>query len=318
MCYSKCRQVRVLAASIGIGLCLNGGVGYCSDVAETVRRDALVASITNALMICTNMMEWPASVPRPEQALTNDNDSVRWMTVSRLGIFGRGLQPGDLRRRYVVSLLAGQLGDRLGSARTAVRKLLFFKPEDFDDDAKRKISVMFNNETNRLKETILLVGMLDMKEENAVIAEWAKSRLPPDNPETGGYFSSQTWNALLVMARRGDKESFDRLVRANETELHPGDKVRNIDDFIYVHRPEMVRYMAKYLDSKERSAPLVKNMPGGLIAYNVAQLMGCMLEGFPIKSFFQEIKEEDLQKCKEWVDAQKEFKYRVPVNDWWR
>lgn len=278
-----------------------------------VQRRKLISTITNAFASTSLTNSWPTGLPSIDQVATNQSLEIRQSLVAGLGSYAWRLEAGAEKRKYVISKVAPMLKD---TGRVVRRILLHFQPEEFDKGAVEAVRDFFLKDENREKETILLAGMFDNDEVNKTIAGWASQKLKNDGPP---YYMTRTWYALLVMARKGDKESIARLIRAADTERNLNMRMAVVmADFRYTRRPELAQYVAKYLDSKEVLPPENPHMkPESCAAYAVG-LLARMLQDFPVESQYHLPTEDDIRKCKEWVAQQKEWKFRTKYlyGDW--
>ena len=113
------------------------------------------------------------------------------------------------------------------------------------------------------------------------------------------------------MARNGDKDSIVEIIDFVKSEPDKSLRMGLLFNYLrYVKRPEIVRFLGEYLDSKEY-IPGADDYPPTYCATRAAQAINSMIRGFPLTwKDYKAPPEEELKKAKAWLMSQKEFKFR--------
>lgn len=225
--------------------------------------------------------------------------------------------------------------------------LAFSKADDLSPDAKRVLHNLLSRVTDgtyenpyQIQEIILLIGIADIQSElprlqeiidhrdealrqmhqreidkwHEQVAAWGENiplglQLSGERLRKKTYWQSSTlWDALRARARMGVKEDIRRCIEMAES--HPDSDYRSnclFNQLAYIRQPDVVEYLAGYLDSDKRPRS------GGLdtittsYAASAAKSIVKMLEDTPIKPPYKKPTPKDIVALQRWMAEQSEW-----------
>jgi hypothetical protein len=276
------------------------------DVYEN--RAKVVGGVQNTLAGCKTFADWPKDKPTLDEWLSHKSEMLRWEICAAITEHAKTKECNAQKRKEVVWHLVRQLKNESTLIRSGVLKFLFgFAASDFNEESKKIIGEEFNK--NATKEIIVLAGLADVDAAYEGIQRLASR--PLVEPESGRYFGTSVWAAMLVTARKGNKTSIRRVLEAVDNEKDPVTRVAILlKELEYVRQPEIVDYLGKYMDSKERLEPEKPTAPGILYAQYAAVSLASMLKGWPVSKEDLNYTEQEMDTCRRWMSRQKEWLFR--------
>lgn len=305
--YSRTTRLAVLCMPavmfVSLALSCASGAGPISPDKGTVRE------LEEVLATVNDLSKWPAGKPTIDDVLGAADPDLKWEVAALVKNRALSLKVGEPMRGQLVSKLTLMLGDDESPRLTRYvrRWLLNFVGRDFTEDAQEAVLREFRKQASR--ETIRLMGILNVDDSHyAKIQAWARE--PLMDPGAGPFWGTKTWQAILVMARRGDEESMARAIEKVEAEEDIVQKRTTLlRDLEYTRRPEAIDHIVKALNSDERLPPLDRGHKGTPCAMYAAESLERLLRGFPEKprgAFTAEY----LKKCRDWVSKQERWQLR--------
>jgi len=192
----------------------------------------------------------------------------------------------------------------------ALRYLPRFRKEYFNANAKALIRRAFR-EKRLSRDTLELYSIANMKEDLPELKKVFEAReWPPDDPEDELWPRSLKWKFRRVMAQFGDEESIAYCVSRVANEKRPAVKAKVMLSLEKVRHPDVVRLMAKCLESDLR-------VDGGHgmswpVSACAVQVLAAMLDNFPVKkkSAYPMHTESETAKSRKWMAEQTEWKLK--------
>lgn len=271
-------------------------------------RARVIGDLRKTLAACKTLADWPHNKPTLKEWLSHKSELLRWELCAAIAEYAKTDECVARKRNELVYHLTRQLNSKSLLVRNGVPKLLLrFKADDFSEESKKILEERFNKEPT--KEMVLIVGLAGIDGVHERIQHLAGRSLA--ELSAGRFYGTNAWAALLVTARNGDKTSIKRLLKAIDSENNPVIQVATLlRELEYVQQPEIVDYLAKYLDSKERLEPEKPTAPGTQHAQYAAVSLARMLKGWPVVKEDLNYAEEELERCRQWISSQKEWYFR--------
>jgi hypothetical protein len=140
------------------------------------------------------------------------------------------------------------------------------------------LELAFRNDPT--KENLLLAEIAGVEWIDQEVEKYAEGRI--EQPTSGMFYGTLPWAANLVRARRGNDESLQKVLAESRAADVQSQVVFLLGELAYVPRPEVVEYIAGFVFSEERLAPLKPTDKGLLHAQYAAAALSRMLAGSPI------------------------------------
>jgi hypothetical protein len=219
--------------------------------------------------------------------------------------------PGS-KRKTLVNLLTLALNDtdthiKNNIPYSIVVNSKYFKPEDFDDEARNRIKNALNREPT--PPLILLGGLIN------IIPELTVDKVKPYTYGGRRNPSSNGWALEMAKARNGDKKSIEFIINTLENNTNLTYRVSQFNLYLpYIPQPEIMEYLIKYLNLISDTKTLGCEARWGYV--DVLLIYAKMIENFPltyIECGAAGMKE--LEMCREWAKNQKTWKFIEKVHD---
>lgn len=264
--------------------------------------------ICDALKVKDTSGKWPEDVLPLSQMLANNSASVRREIYLAIVEHVRAKRGTVQARRELVEVLAKSLQDPSPIVRNSVAKwLTTLKPVDFGPNAKISIEKAFSKKPT--KRLILLSGIVDIPAVNKKVEKLIFT--PSAKVSVGRFYGTLEWAAELVRARKGNRDSIKKVLKAVEEDNNITTKVTLLlPELKYVHQPEIIIYLKKYLDSNERLEPVKPTVPGMKYAQYAAVALAQMLKGFPVIKEDLNYTEKELNTCRKWMSIQMKWTFK--------
>lgn len=194
--------------------------------------------------------------------------------------------------------------------------LLKFKAEDFDQAAKDLIRQNLKR-NNRRGETIMLVGIANITEEQPCLEELLIDELAyqqkADKTGEKRWCFTLGWYARLALARMGVPKDINKCVTLLEEEIDieidTGRNFRLFEKLGYIRQPGAIESLKKYLMLNERFKGTNPGMQGEPIANYVNDILTQSLANYPIKRREdRSYTEKEIELARKWISEQKEWK----------
>ena len=238
-----------------------------------------------------------------ELILTRDNKHTTHSVCLELRNYTKKLPKTKVRQQFVRFLVFSSFSFAGGC------DLKVFNHDDFDSVSRRMVKGWFLS--HKTLDGYYLMGIVDFDTIKETLNDWRKQPWYIRIDRKIKYRASRRWDALLILARNGDKDAISELMTAVKNEKSLRWRINLLfRDIMYVKRPEIVRFLGEYLDSKEY-IPGADDYPPTYCATRAAQAINSMIRCFPLTwKDYKAPPEEELKKAKAWLMSQKEFKFR--------
>jgi len=275
------------------------GVNMSNDRAEEVK---MYEKVRDALRSKDTYGHWPEGLLPLSQMRTDNSESIRREICFAIVEHLRNTNGTTADRRTLVEELTKSLQDPSPAVCNNVAEwLCVLKPDDFGPGAKIYIEKAFRKK--HTKQLILLSGIADVSYVNEKIKTLVF--ISSVTPAVGRFYGTLEWGAELVRARKGDKNSIKNVLKAVEDENDMITKITVLlRELEYVHQPEIVIYLKKYLDSDERLEAVKPTVTGAKCAQYAAVALAQILESFPVVKEDINYTEKELNICRQWMSIQ--------------
>jgi hypothetical protein len=206
------------------------------------------------------------------------------------------------RRMATVEFLLQQVTGEGDVLRPQILKWLQdFEKDDFNAEARQRLAALPWTPAFA-PEAIRLVGIAELSD----LVPWLRSLIrdaPLAAPPPAGYHASNTWAALLALARMGDAASLARVIQQVRSE--PDIILRAsvlFMDLGYTRQSAAFDALRIYLNSNERLPQLKPTAPGRLEAAYAAAAFSKHLRNFPIQE--TDFNEQQVTQARAWANAQ--------------
>jgi hypothetical protein len=209
----------------------------------------------------------------------------------------------------IVEFMLGRLPEETPMLRGQLLKWLQdFLPEDFSTAAIASLNALpWTDEY--APEVIRILGIAGSTEAISRLKAQVKSHSLSESPPIG-YHHSNTWAALLALARMGDEEALAEVLR--RTRQEPDIIVRAtilFRDLGYTRQPQAFDVLEVYLNSDERLPSVRRDTdPGRLEAALAAAVFSKYIQDFPIAE--TDFNEQQVQQARAWVNAQDNWRFK--------
>ncbi len=264
--------------------------------------------ITNLLAKTENTEKIDDNIMKQLKLVTGLNTNKDCRSTSYHGIINylkkRNI-PGS-KRKALVNILTLALKDpdthiKNNIPYSIVVDSKYFKPEDFDDEARNRIKNALNREPT--PPLILLGGLIN------IIPELTVDKVKPYTYGGRRNPSGNGWALEMAKARNGDKKSIEFIINTLESNTNLAVRISRFElYFLYIPQPEIMEYLIKYLNLISDIKTLGCEATWGYV--DVLRIYARMLEDFPLTDIecgAAGIKE--LKMCREWAKEQKEWNF---------
>ncbi len=217
---------------------------------------------------------------REFEPYTKDSlENIRSFAYNAIAVSGQK-STDSLTRQVAVNILVGGCTDKEAALRKNIAEQLenFLKP-DFTVPAKQRIAGLLSMKADYYRNTVKLIGFLDMREQIPVLKQMLDS----------GTVKNRTlrWDVHLTLARLGVQDeinycvSFVRSVGVNDRVIY-----NLFPDLVYMRTKEAVDYMVEVLmsDAKNCYSPNPDNPVKIRCGYRVMEYLAGIIKDFPIKT----------------------------------
>lgn len=176
---------------------------------------------------------------------------------------------------------------------------------DTCDDDMRAVLVSAFKETAPSKNLIILIAKTGAD-------KYLKNELKKLTVQSNDSVSDTLkWGALIALARSGDNDAAARLIDEFVKTEDASFKISVLmPDLAYAPAPDVILLLKQYLDSDygfaQNNSPIQMVPPANYAADALAR----MLSGFPDKKDVFSYDKADIDKCRLWMNSQKEFYYK--------
>jgi len=224
------------------------------------------------------------------------------------------LQPKpEIRQEVTARLVKACFDPNLGMHNHALPWLLSFKKEDFSDATKAailQILTKFHGEHEQYMAA-LICGVADVREAlphlKELLIDELEYKAKAEKPAGVMWYHLLGWQARLARARMGVQEDINKCIELAEAEEDLDARViRLLSDIGYIHQPEAIRYLQKYLESDEKVSPEALGEP---VASYAMDILAESLSNYPIeRKRGRGYSQEEIEICRKWMSEQKEWK----------
>lgn len=159
---------------------------------------------------------------------------------------------------------------------TSLSLLTTFSKTDFSPYARDTIRSLFSKRGPNFNQLIKLAGFLELHDLHAALRTYSLT----------GNASSTRWAALLALARMGNENAMEDILRRVERVGLTDEVVYNVfPDLIYTRHPDAVAYLARLIQNDEKNcftADAEREVPIPC-AYRILELLASVIENFPLE-----------------------------------
>lgn len=251
--------------------------------------------------------QWDGSIAILHQYADDEPEDVRRDIYALYWRVGTA-SPEPAKRAAIVEFMLDKTVNETPMLRGQLLKWLQdFRKEDFNQNATVKLNVLpWTDEYT--PEVILLIGIAEVRQAVPRLKEQIKDH-PLAEPPPRGYEGSNTWAALLALARMGDDAALSVVLRRVQKEENIVTRATILfDDLGYTRRPAAFDLLKKYINSNERLPQIKDNVPGTLEASRAAAVFSKYISGFPIQE--TDFNERETMQARAWVNAQTSWQFK--------
>jgi hypothetical protein len=191
--------------------------------------------------------------------------------------------------------------------RQLLKWLQDFRKEDFDQNALVMLNALPWTE-DYCPEVIRLTGIAGAQRVVPRLQAQVKDQ-PLRTPPQPGYHNTNTWAALLALARLGDEQALAEVIRRVLEEQDIVVRATILfSDLGYTMRPAAFDTLKVYLNSDKR-LPAVKNtVPGRMEAARAAAVFSRYIRNFPIQE--TDFTEPQTLQARAWANSQTSWQFK--------
>jgi hypothetical protein len=157
-------------------------------------------------------------------------------------------------------------------------------------------------------EVIRLLGIAEVRQALPRLRKQVGDHPLPERAAPG-YHNTNTWAALLALARQGDEQSLALVIRRVHEERDIVVRATTLlYDLGYTMRPAAFDSLKDYLNSDERLPTIKDNVPGRLEASHAAAVFSKYVRNFPIQE--TDFSEAQTRQARAWVNSQGSRQFR--------
>ena len=252
--------------------------------------------------------EWDGSSTEILKEQTSDEpEEARRGIYAHYWKFGTST-PVAAKRTAIVEFMMNKTAEETPMLRGQLLKWLQdFRKEDFNKEARAKLDSLPWNE-DFAPEVIRIIGVAELTEAIPRLQEQVKNQ-PLGGPPPPGYEKSNTWAAMLALARMGENTSLSNVLKYVQREKNIVIRATVLfDDLGYTHRSAAFDLLKKYVNSGERLPQIKDNVPGTLEASRAAAVFAKHVVGFPIQE--TDLNERETMQARSWINAQTSWQFK--------
>lgn len=280
-------------------------------IKEYVKKSANHITSTDLI---TKILKYPGDDVLNE-LLTYVNDSsvnIRLATIFMVYKVGMYNENNKIKEK-AINILIDKLKDKdAGVIGRVIDYISLFPLEYFSAEMKYNIYLIVQNKTHHYDKLIKLAGFLRIDD----LVYYFKKMVNEDK-----YSRKEKWAMTLAMARMGDEEAIENILRKMKELPINDDVIEEIyDDFLYVRQKEVFDIILDIIMSDEKNC-LSSNPDyevSVLCAYKLIKMIAPYIKDFPLKK--DEIGEYEirdyfntLKEIRKWIDDNRDT-YELIVN----
>lgn len=201
------------------------------------------------------------------------------------------------RSSQETSMLRGQL----------LKWLQDFHKEDFNQNAIVVLNALPWTE-NYCPEAIRLIGIAEVQQAVPRLKAQVKDH-PLSEPPLAGYQNTNTWAALLALARQGYEPALTEVLKRAHKEQDIIVRTTILfRDLGYTERPAAFDALKGYLNSEERLPAVKDTVPGRLVGSYAAAVFSRYIKNFPIQE--TDFTETQTRQARAWVNSQTSWQFK--------
>jgi hypothetical protein len=238
--------------------------------------------------------------------LTDSSSEVKELAVNILGRIGPRINDKKVRTDIVLYLSQACNDKNSGIRNEALRKLVYFKKEDFSEKSSNNIRSAVISRKNITKNLILLAGFINIPGIDTILNNLYKEPL----------FKSHEirWSIKLALARTGNHEAIDYCINiAKMNGINDGVVYEILPGLVYTRTRAAVDYLITIINSDEKSCTSsnADNPSKILCGYRIMEYLVPIIKEFPLKTkasgdIDTNDYEKALQSVREWFRLHKE------------
>jgi hypothetical protein len=211
------------------------------------------------------------------------------------------------RRAGIAEFFVSRVPVETGMLRGQLLKWLQdFRKEDFSGDAVAKLNAMPWT-PEYCPEVIRILGIAGGDPVLLRLNAYLGSHPLPQPPPVG-YQASNTWAALLGLARQGNEPALNTIIRRVRAEQDIVLRVVLFADLGYTLQPAAFDTLRVYLNSSARLPTIKDHVLGTLEASRAAAVFSKYIAGFPIQE--TDFSEAQTMQARAWANAQNSWHFK--------
>lgn len=224
------------------------------------------------------------------------------------------LQPRpEIRQEVTARLVKACFDPNSGMHHHTFKWLLAFGEADISATTKEFILqslTKLHGETERHMRAVLICGVANIREALPRLEELLIDELEYKSSHQEDYhikwFHTVGWQARLARARMGVQEDINRCIELAEAEENFDHRVTVLlHDLGYIHQPETIDYLRRYLNSDRRLPPTNPDALGEPCSHYVMNIIAESLNNYPIeRREGRHYTQEEIELCREWMAKQ--------------
>ena len=233
-----------------------------------------------------------SAVPQAAAHFKDPNDRVRFWAGGILFHVARSSQDAKVQRRAVREIIGGLRGNQ-----TMARWLSTFPAHAFDAEAKRGLvrRIRASDNHHLARPLITAAGIADARAIEPDLQRWAAD-----------HESRVWWASNLALARMGDHDALDRVMKRVGPDLPPPDTAEarrlptTIQQLCYIKQPRAIEWVIKALKSE-----LVVPNEGDILGFSYSRLaavyLGQVLDMPHSDKDRWSLDVEDVKRARKWI-----------------
>lgn len=229
----------------------------------------------------------PVSFSLPENAkdvllgvkpyYSDTSANVRSKSYTIIRYVGIKSSQASVREQCVSGLVKACFDKDNGNVSTALNYLTQFSKQDFTKSSLNDISALLKSNPPHLDKVMRLVGYLTISDLHETIRPYTLA----------GNSQSVRWSAIVSLARMGDTQAIEEMMRrARKLKVNDDVVYEIFPDLIYSHQRVAIDYLVEVLMSDEKNC--ISSNPNNevpiLCGYRIMEQLVSVIKGFPLKT----------------------------------
>ncbi len=192
--------------------------------------------------------------------------------------------------------------DKNSLARSVMR---YIKKADLNSENRKIVIDAFKNKVADNRYFLELIYMAKVDGVEKYLEKLSSQKIRSRN--AGVIKESGSWGAKLILAETKKGKYIDSLLDVIDDVKDEWKKNLFLKDLENVKDEKIIEFLTPFLETNKRMPQLKPTLPGEPYARRAALVLEKMLLGFPKGNYYDF---KDIQKCREWMKKQKEWKFK--------